>query len=55
MERGQKPDLSGHVNGLDINIFRRDSGVEISVEQEGKEVVLFRYSPQGANKEGGVL
>lgn len=47
MDRERKPDLSGHVNGLDINIFRRDSGVDVSIEQEGVEVVLFRYSPQG--------
>lgn len=51
MERDRKPDLSGHVNGLDIHIFRRDSGVEISVEQEGVEVVLFRYSPQEVRKD----
>ncbi len=45
MERG-KPDLAGTVNGLDIGIFRRGQGLEISVsDATGQEVVLFRYSP----------
>lgn len=51
MER-DKPDLSGRVNGLDIGIFRRGQGLEISVsDATGQEVVLFRYSPQAARSE----
>ena len=53
MEREQqKPDLAGTVNGLDIRIFRRGRGLEISVDDEtGQEVIKFRYLPQGTREE----